>query len=54
MDYFYEMKAAGLEKPQMMENLQRWYNQNKEQAIQAEFELLLVQWSARKEAAASN
>jgi hypothetical protein len=54
MDYFYEMKAAGLEKPQIMENLQRWYNQNKEQAIQAEFELLLVQWSARKEAAASN
>jgi hypothetical protein len=54
MDYFYEMKAAGLEKPQMMENLQRWYNQNKRRAIQAEFELLLEQWSARKEAATSN
>ncbi|HEX8639287.1 MAG TPA: thioredoxin family protein [Pyrinomonadaceae bacterium] len=52
MDYFYEMKAADVEKPQMMENLQRWYNQNKEQAIQAEFEFLLGQWSARKEAAA--
>lgn len=54
MDYFYEMKAAGAEKPQMMENLQRWYNQNKEKAIQAEFELLLDRWSAQKEAAANS
>ena len=53
MDYFYEMKAANMEKPQMMENLQRWYNQNKEQAIQSEFEILLELWSEREEAAAS-
>ena len=53
MEYFYEMKAASVEKPQMMENLQRWYNQNKEQAIQAEFELLLDEWNAPKETAAS-
>ena len=53
MDYFYEMKAADTEKPQMMENLQRWYNKNKEQAIQAEFELLLEEWNAPKETAAS-
>ncbi len=46
MDYFYEMKSQGLEKPQMMENLQRWYLQNDEQAIQNEFETLLENWSA--------
>jgi hypothetical protein len=53
MDYFYEMKAAGLEKPQMMENIQRWYNQNKEQAIQQEFETLFDALNAQKESAAS-
>ena len=45
MDYFYEMRESGLEKPQMMENLQRWYNSDKNQAIQAEFEELLADWS---------
>lgn len=53
MDYFYEMRAQGLEKPQMMENLQRWYLQNDEQAIQNEFEKLLKTWSAGKTPAAS-
>jgi hypothetical protein len=47
------MKTANLEKPQMMENIQRWYNQNKEQAIQKEFENLFDALDARKEAAAS-
>lgn len=51
MDYFYEMKAAGTEKPQMMENLQRWYNTNKEQAIQTEFEKLFDRLNAEKETA---
>jgi hypothetical protein len=54
MDYFFEMKHAGLEKPQMMENLQRWYNTDKEESIQAEFEMLLEQWAGRKEKAAVN
>ena len=45
MDYFYEMKAQGLEKPQMMENLQRWYLQDDEQSIQNEFEKLLDEWT---------
>ncbi len=44
MDYFYEMRESGMEKPEMMENLQRWYNKNKEQAIQTEFEELLENW----------
>ena len=33
MDYFLEMRAAGeLDKPQMMENMQRWYIKNKEKS----------------------
>ena len=52
MDYFIEMRDAGeLYKSQMMENLQRWYLKNKEQAIQAEFEKLLDEWTARGNAA---
>jgi hypothetical protein len=48
MDYYFEMKADGLEKPQMMENMQRWYNQDKEQSLQAEFEMLFEQWAGQK------
>ncbi len=49
MDYFHEMKAQGLEKPQMMENLQRWYLTDKEKSIQAEFENLFDRWTNQKE-----
>ncbi len=52
MDYFFEMKHQGLEKPQMMENMQRWYLQDDEQSLQAEFETLLKQWAEKKESAA--
>ncbi len=41
MDYFYEMRESGMEKPEMMENLQRWYNSDKNQTIQDEFAWLL-------------
>jgi hypothetical protein len=44
MDYFYEMKAQNLEKPQMMENLQRWYLTDANQSLQMEFERLLSEW----------
>jgi len=54
MDYFFEMKHQGLEKPQMMETLQRWYNQDDEQSLQAEFETLLEQWAGRRENSAVN
>lgn len=47
MDYFYEMREQGIEKPQMMENLQRWYLQDDEQSIQKEFENLLDEWTAK-------
>ena len=44
MDYYLELKHQNLEKPQIMENLQRWYLADKNQSIQAEFEILLDQW----------
>ena len=46
MDRFYEMRAEGLEKPVIMENIQRWYIQDKNQSIQQEFETLIELWSA--------
>jgi len=52
MEYFYEMKVQNLEKPQMMENLQRWYNADKNQAIQDEFVFLLSEWTEIKEKSA--
>jgi hypothetical protein len=51
MNFFFEMKKSGLEKPQMMENIQRWYLQDKEHSIQKEFENLLDEWSAQPQSA---
>ncbi len=51
MDYFYEMKAQNLEKPQMMEDLQRWYLADKEKSLQNEFEKLLDQWTGKQQTA---
>jgi hypothetical protein len=45
MDYYFEMKHQGLEKPQMMENIQRWYLTDGNQSIQSEFENLLERWT---------
>jgi hypothetical protein len=48
MEYFYEMRDGGkMEKPQMMENLQRWYLQDREKSIQAEFSVLLDEWTKK-------
>lgn len=52
MDYFLEMRESGMEKAQMMENLQKWYNADKNQTIQDEFFWLLSQWAEKKETAA--
>jgi hypothetical protein len=52
MELFYEMKNQGLEKPLMMENIQRWYLQDKEESLQSEFENLLSEWSNLKKRAA--
>jgi hypothetical protein len=48
IDYFFEMKQQGLEKSQMMENMQRWYLQDGEQSIQTEFENLLSEWDEHR------
>jgi hypothetical protein len=44
-DYFQEMKAQGLGKPEMMEKMQRWYMQDANQSLQNEFAALLENWS---------
>lgn len=48
MEYFLEMRDSGMEKPKMMENMQRWYLQDKEKSIEAEFSVLLDQWANKK------
>ncbi|HVE59640.1 MAG TPA: thioredoxin family protein [Pyrinomonadaceae bacterium] len=53
MDLFIQLKHQGLEKPLIMENLQRWYIADKNQTIQTEFEKLLGEWTAEKENAAT-
>lgn len=52
-ELFFEMKAQGLAKPLIMENLQRWYLADKNQSIQAEFENLLIKWAIIKKEALS-
>lgn len=47
-ELFYRMKAQGLAKPLMMENLQRWYFADKNQSIQNEFETLVQTWAKSK------
>ncbi len=46
-DYFLEMKSDGIEKPYMMENLQRWYLNDKGLSIQSEFESLIEEWETK-------
>lgn len=41
---FNELKAGGVEKPSIMESLQRWYNADKNKSIQSEFVALIEQW----------
>lgn len=48
MDLFYELKHQNLEKPDIMEKIQRWYLNDKEQSIQTEFEDLLASWTLRE------
>ena len=52
-ELFVEMKARGLEKPLILENMQRWYNADKSRSIQAEFEILLKEWNGGNTSAAN-
>lgn len=45
MDLFHELKSTGMEKPAIMESIQRWYISDKNQTIQAEFEELIAKWT---------
>lgn len=51
--YFLELKASGMEKPQIIELLQRRYNTDKEQSIQDDFMRLLGNFSDKSIAAKS-
>lgn len=51
-DLFLEMNGRGLEKPLILENMQRWYNADKTLSLQAEFEVLLKEWSRRNASSA--
>jgi exonuclease I len=42
-ELFYELRAQGVAKPLIMENLQRWYNADKGQTSQTEFLKLIEQ-----------
>lgn len=44
-ELFRGLKNRGVERPFIMENLQRWYNADKGRTIQAELEILLKEWS---------
>ncbi|MBA3633650.1 MAG: thioredoxin family protein [Acidobacteria bacterium] len=44
INYFYGMRESGMEKLQMMENLQRWYLKDKDKSLQIEFETLIEEW----------
>lgn len=48
MDMFYDLRAKGMEKPLMMENIQRWYIADKNQTIQKEFEELIAEWTKKE------
>jgi hypothetical protein len=43
--YFKELKAQGLEKMAIIEQVIRWYNDDKTRSLQAEFEKILTEWA---------
>jgi len=45
---FHELKRQGVAKPLIMENLQRWYNDDRSGSIQNEFAQLIEQWDKNK------
>ena len=45
---FHELKRQGVAKPLIMENLQRWYNDDRSGSIQNELAQLIEQWDKNK------
>ena len=50
---FENLKAQDVPKPLIMENLQRWYNNDRGRSLRAEFAGLIDEWGGRKTATAS-
>ena len=47
-ELFFEMAKRGIEKPAIMEALQRWYNEDQGRSLQNEFAELISSWGGRK------
>jgi len=45
-DYFNNLRAEGMDKTQIAEKLQRWYNDDRSRSIQAEFAVLVAEWTS--------
>ena len=52
--YFLELKNRGVEKGDISELMQRWYNEDRGVSIQNDFEELLRDWNTGESVAASN
>lgn len=50
---FEEMKANGIDKDVILEQMQRWYNADKSMSLQVEFEGLVAEWGKGRLAAAA-
>lgn len=50
-DLFLKMKADGVEKAVILEEIQRWYNADKGRSLQHEFVELIVEWNAKERSA---
>jgi hypothetical protein len=48
-DLFYSLKEQGLEKPEIIEKIHRWYIEDNTESLQAEFEKLLQNWANKNE-----
>jgi hypothetical protein len=44
-DLFYSLKEQGLEKPEIIEKIHRWYIEDNTESLQAEFEKLIQNWA---------
>jgi len=44
---FQKLKAQGLEKPEIIEQIIRWYNDDKTESLQREFEPLVTRWAGK-------
>lgn len=47
-ELFFRLREEGIAKPQIMEELQRWYNADRSNSLQTEFASLIKNWSQAK------